>query len=52
MKINENVVATTKDWATDGMSITAYDPSSMTRVEVEVIEPARPLIYPRLIEPE
>jgi hypothetical protein len=48
MKINENVVATTKDWATEGMRITAYDPSSATtRVEVEVIEPGKAVNLPR-----
>jgi hypothetical protein len=43
MKTNENVVATTKDWlkAIEGMRITAYDPSWMTRVESEVVEPGR-----------
>jgi hypothetical protein len=43
MKTNDNVVATTKDWlkASEGIKITAYDPSYLTRVESEVVEPGK-----------
>jgi hypothetical protein len=48
MKIYENVVATTKDWlnAEEGMRITAYDPSWMTRVEAAVVEPGKAVNLP------
>ncbi len=43
MKIYENVVATTKDWlkASEGIRITAYDPSCLTRIEQEIVEPGK-----------
>lgn len=43
MKVTENVVATTKDWlkGIEGMRITAYDPSWMTKLEPEVEEPGK-----------
>jgi hypothetical protein len=48
MKVNENVVATTKDWlkTEKGIRITAYDPSCMTRVESEVVEPGKAVNLP------
>jgi hypothetical protein len=41
MRINDNVVASTKDWlkSTEGLTITAYDPWSVTAIETEIIEP-------------
>lgn len=49
MKINENVVATTKDWlkVSEGMRITGYDPSSwLTTVETEIMEPGKAVGLP------
>ncbi len=48
MKPYENVVATTKDWFkdTEGMKITAFDPSCLTKMESEVVEPGRAVNLP------
>jgi hypothetical protein len=41
-------VATTSDWlkATEGMMITAYDPSAAAKMEVNVVEPGRAVHLP------
>ncbi len=48
MKINANIVVTTKDWLNpaEGMRITAYDPSWMARMELEVVEPGQAVNLP------
>jgi hypothetical protein len=50
MKTNENVVATTQDWlkGTEGMRITAYDPSSWmtTGAESKAVEPGEAVNLP------